>query len=723
MRRQQQGRDFSHGLSHGRPGPDRAGAEVRARRYTTLLDHSPLAVVIVDPEQRVMEWNPAAELLFGWSRTDCLDGPVDLIVPPDGLGEFATTWAALQASGVQDPVQTVRVHRDGSRLSVTLHLAAIRTEDGTFAGAVMSVARLAVAADVGHASVVPGPGIAVAPPEPTSRPEAVSALERDEVTGLPGRRWLQRRLTAVLEAGQARGVALLDVDAFALLNQAYGPDVADDLLHRLADRLAALTGGGVLGRWQADEFLWIVDAPDPAGLLDDLARQVALATREPFTSGAERVRLTVSTGLVSTAQAPVHGLFSAARAALDAAKRAGRDRATWFDPGRHKQVPAGGLRLATDLQRGIAEGELRLHLQPIVGLAHDDVVGVEALVRWQRPGVGLLTPASFIDVAERTGQIVALGEWVAQEACRAAVALSAQHAAPVRVSINVSARQLSDEGLLSMLAGAMRDAGCPPQLLSIEITETALLYDLSAATALLDSLAELGVGLDLDDFGTGYSSLLYLKHFPVDRIKIDGSFVAGVGASASDTAIVASVIALAHSMGMTAIAEGVETVEQLTLLRQMGCDYAQGFLLCPPVPSEQLLVWLERGGPARFAAHPVGRDGTASREQLADLRDQAADMRDIVGDRRDNRGDVRDRAADLRELAADRREADQPAGADAEADAVHREQAGEARVAARTDRDAVEVQRREVMVERSRVEHGRTSVDGTQDPGHAPDPQ
>lgn len=701
MGRQQQGRG-----PYGLLGPDLDGADVRARRYTALLDHSPLAVVIVDPEKRIKEWNPAAELLFGWSRADCLDGPVDLIVPPERLGEFETTWAALHASGVQDPVQTVQVHRDGSRLSVTLHLAAIQTGDGTFGGAVMSVSRLAAPADVGQAPVVPGPGSQEVPSSPTDLSDPVSSLELDEVTGLPGRRWLQRRLAAGLGPGQARGVALLDVDAFALLNQAYGPDVADDLLHQLADRLGALDGGGVLGRWQADEFLWIVDAPDPAVLLADLAREVAAATRVPFLSDTERVRLTVSTGLVTTAQAPLQELFGAARAALDAAKRAGRDRATWFDPGRHEQAPAGGLRLATDLQRGIAEGELRLHLQPIVGLARNDVVGVEALVRWQRPGVGLLTPASFIDVAERTGQVVALGEWVAREACRIAVALSARHTGPVRVSLNVSARQLSDQGLLSMLAGAMRDSGCPPHLLSIEITETALLYDLAAATALLDSLAELGVGLDLDDFGTGYSSLLYLKHFPVDRIKIDHSFVAGLGVSASDTAIVASVIALAHSMGMTAIAEGVETPAQLTVLRQMGCDSAQGFLLCRPEPLEQLVAWLERGVPARLAARPGGRDGTSSREELADLRDQAADVRDRLGDRRDSGGDARDRAADQRELEADRRDSDQEAGADA----VHREQAGEARVAARADRDVVDAQRRDAGADRSRAEQGRTTA-------------
>jgi PAS domain S-box-containing protein len=287
-----------------------------------------------------------------------------------------------------------------------------------------------------------------------------------------------------------------------------------------------------------------------------------------------------------------HGAFAGAVAtcrdlvtAVRTAKETGRDRAVWFDT-------------SHDLQRGIERGELRLHFQPIIELTFNKLVGVEALVRWERPGVGLLQPADFIGLAERTGQIVPLGAWVAQEACRIAVELARLDTGPHAVSINLSARQLSDPGVVEMLRAALLDSSCPPSSIDIEVTETALMHDMGAATATLDAIKALGVSLALDDFGTGYSSLLYLRHFPVDRIKIDQSFVQGLGTNADDTAIVASTISLAHSIGVRCVAEGVETAGQLALLRQLGCDFAQGYLFSRPLTLEQLHLWLPGHAPS-----------------------------------------------------------------------------------------------------------------------------
>jgi EAL domain-containing protein (putative c-di-GMP-specific phosphodiesterase class I) len=288
--------------------------------------------------------------------------------------------------------------------------------------------------------------------------------------------------------------------------------------------------------------------------------------------------------------------------------------------------------------------------------------------------VGLLSPVSFIDVAERTGQIVLLGRWVARNACRASARLAATASRAHAVSVNVSARQLSDPDLVPMLRQAVQDSGCAPSTIIVEVTETVLMHDLDAASATLDEIKALGIGLDLDDFGTGYSSLLYLKHFPVDRIKIDRSFVSGLGISIGDTAIVASTIALAHSLGVRAVAEGVETTGQLELLRGMGCDYAQGYLFSRPLDFEALCTWLEAYvpvTPARFAtdASPTGealvpsrhaaadrRDvRAADRDEIADLRDDAGDERDDIADLRDDAGDDRDKIADLRDdVAAER---------------------------------------------------------------------
>ena len=250
--------------------------------------------------------------------------------------------------------------------------------------------------------------------------------------------------------------------------------------------------------------------------------------------------------------------------------------------------------LLDQLRRGIDGGELRLHYQPIVELVGARPVASEALVRWQHPHRGLVGPADFIDAAERSGLVVPLGDWVLKEACRTAAAWGAAEGdRPVRVTVNLSARQLSDASLVRSLTTALAETGCPADRLVFEVTETAVMADLSTAVRTLTALKDLGVGLAIDDFGTGYSSLLYLKHFPVDSIKIDRSFVAGLGRDADDSAIVAATISLAHSVDVQCVAEGVETVEHLDLLRSMECDYAQGFLFSRPLELPDLRRWFD----------------------------------------------------------------------------------------------------------------------------------
>ncbi len=287
---------------------------------------------------------------------------------------------------------------------------------------------------------------------------------------------------------------------------------------------------------------------------------------------------------------------------------------------------------AFDLRRGIERGELRLHYQPIVELTDNHVVGVEALVRWERPGIGLQGPAEFIDLAERSGQIMPLGAWVTHEACRVAAELAQLATGPHRVSINLSARQLSDPGAVEILRQALEASGCPASSIEIEVTETALMQDLSAATAALGAIKALGISLALDDFGTGHSSLLYLKHFPVDRIKIDQSFVRGLGADADDTAIVASTISLAHNVGVRCIAEGVETVDQLALLRQMGCDYAQGYLFSRPVTLDAFLKWLPEHLPTRGrrSSSPVASEPSTETRRILALHAAGASLHTIA---------------------------------------------------------------------------------------------
>jgi EAL domain-containing protein (putative c-di-GMP-specific phosphodiesterase class I) len=287
-----------------------------------------------------------------------------------------------------------------------------------------------------------------------------------------------------------------------------------------------------------------------------------------------------------------------------------------------READAGGV--VGQLRRGIEDGELRLHYQPIVELTAARPIASEALVRWQHPHRGLVGPAEFIDVAERSGLVVPLGDWVLREACRTAAAWGADEEddeRPVRVTVNLSARQLSDGSLVDSLRASLDETGCPAERLVFEVTETAVMSDLSTAVRTLTALKDLGVGLAIDDFGTGYSSLLYLKHFPVDSIKIDRSFVAGLGREADDSAIVAATISLAHSVDVRCVAEGVETVEHLDLLRAMGCDYAQGFLFSRPLELADLRDWFDAHlvprGPSPRPAHSSPAIATVVTEMLA----------------------------------------------------------------------------------------------------------
>lgn len=648
-------------------------------QFATLLEHSPDAIAVLDPEGRICEWNPAAENLLERARTDVIDMLVREIIPSDYQAQFDALWARLIAGASSSAPSVVWLTRGGVRASVAVHIAAIAA-DGNFAGAV-AILRSAPTPDteglsgahgVGDAALVEGfSGQLVG----DGAVESLGVLERDDLTDLPGRRRLQRRLAEPVPPGMQRGVAVLDVDAFAMVNESLGHDAGDLVLAELGRRLRESTDATGLGRWQADLFMWVLDCDDPKAALDALSVQITAALRRPFEVVEGGLHLSVSIGLVTSQVAQERDLVGAAMDALRAAKDAGRDRAVWYDLNL-KPSSTRGLRLANDLHRGIENDELRLHYQPIMDLATNDIVGMEALVRWERPGVGLLNPVSFIDIAERTGQIVQLGNWVARHACEAAAGLPAGLEGPRTVSINVSARQLSDPGLVEMLTAALRDSGCPPSALVVEVTETALMYDLAAATATLDTIKELGVGLDLDDFGTGHSSLLYLKHFPVDRIKIDQSFVAGLGSNWADTAIVASTIALAHSIGIQAVAEGVETQGQLDQLRTMGCDFAQGFLLSRPLPLDVLTAWCservppviahdrlaEDDDPARLATSVERNVVADQRDDMADARDQVAagrdllaDQRDAVADGRDQSGDERDAANDARDERADQR--------------------------------------------------------------------
>jgi diguanylate cyclase (GGDEF)-like protein len=382
--------------------------------------------------------------------------------------------------------------------------------------------------------------------------------------------------------GQRTAVLLLDLDDFKGVNDALGHPAGDELLHGIAGRLGrVIRASDTLARLGGDEFAIV-----QAGVRDSadavaLARKVLGALEAPFDLGGREVHAAASLGI---ALFPGDGadpdeLLKNADLALYRAKGAGRGRHVFFEPAMDAEARA-RERLGRELRRALGQGALLLHYQPQLALATGQVTGVEALARWRHPEQGLVPPSEFIPVAEATGVINRLGAWVLREACRQA---ATWHRAGLglTVAVNVSPTQLRRPETLEMVDDALRASGLDPARLELEITE-GVLTDGHASKLLLD-LAARGVRLAIDDFGTGYSSLAYLRRLPVQRIKIDRSFVRGIGRDAGDEAVVRAIVTLGHTLGKEVVAEGVEAEAQLEFLRELGCEAVQGFLLGRPL--------------------------------------------------------------------------------------------------------------------------------------------
>jgi diguanylate cyclase (GGDEF)-like protein len=425
----------------------------------------------------------------------------------------------------------------------------------------------------------------------------------DSLTGLPNRALFLDRLRHALDRAHRsrRGVAVmfLDLDNFKVVNDSLGHEAGDRLLTIVAERLReTLRDGDTVARFGGDEFTILLEG------IGGERDAVAAAERVSAAFGA-RIRLEgtelvprFSIGIAVAAPGrdrPDH-LLRKADLALYRAKARGKGRVEVFDE--HMQIDAlDRLTIEADLRRALDRGELRVHYQPIVDLACGEVDGVEALVRWDHPQRGLMSPADFIPVAEETGLILPLGRWVLKQACTQVRAWRQAHpgSPPVQLSVNMSARQVQHPRVVEDVAAALLASGLEPARLTLEITESVLMQDTDDAAATLRRVTDLGARLAIDDFGTGYSSLAYLKRFPVEALKIDRSFVDGLGTDQNDTSIVRSVIALAKSLDLAVTAEGVESSEQAEHLRALGCDRAQGYYFARPLPADQIEPLLATG--------------------------------------------------------------------------------------------------------------------------------
>jgi diguanylate cyclase (GGDEF)-like protein/PAS domain S-box-containing protein len=428
----------------------------------------------------------------------------------------------------------------------------------------------------------------------------------DSLTGLPNRNMflgeLDRAIARAQRLGQGQGFAVcfIDLDRFKTVNDTLGHQAGDDLLCCMAQRLGpALRRNDLVARLGRDEFVVMLDGSAEGGDLALVAQKLLGAIGKPVELQGSSFLVTASIGI---ARYPDDGadaatLLKHADAAMYQAKDNGKNKVQFYTAELADQA-ARQFELESALRLALVREELVLHFQPKVDVMGGQIHGLEALVRWQHPVRGLVSPGEFIPLAEERGLIVPLGRWVVQRACRQIRDWRSAGLQVVPVAVNLSVRQFADEGLVDHLVHSMTTHGVTPADIEVELTESVLMADPARANAVLGRLRQLGVRISIDDFGTGYSSLSYLKRFPAEVVKIDRSFISGLPDDANDTAITQAVIAMAHSLGLQVVAEGVETHAQLTALRQLGCDEAQGYLTGRPVPPAQIALLLQPAGPA-----------------------------------------------------------------------------------------------------------------------------
>ena len=412
----------------------------------------------------------------------------------------------------------------------------------------------------------------------------------DVLTGLPNRRLLQTRFVQLLANAEREqkeiALVFLDLDHFKRVNDSLGHSVGDDLLCEVSGRLVgAVRRVDTLARLGGDEFIVALPGVGSATAIE-VARRMLDVCVTPYLVGGHELTITASLGISIFPQdgRDLETLLKNADAAMYRAKEGGRNTFQFYASDMNTATLE-RLLMESSLRRALSQNEFVLHYQPLVSLHSGLIIGVEALIRWQHPDLGMIMPDRFIHVAEETGLITRIGDWVLCEACRQASIWNDDGLAPVSMAVNVAPVQFRQPGFVDLVAGALATSGLAATRLELEVTERTVMHDADIHLGTLDALQRMGVELSLDDFGTGYSSLAYLKRFPVGKLKIDRSFVSGLDTDADDRAIASTIVSMGRNLRLAVLAEGVESEQQLDLLRKMDCDMAQGFYFSRAVPA------------------------------------------------------------------------------------------------------------------------------------------
>ncbi|MHB1143373.1 MAG: putative bifunctional diguanylate cyclase/phosphodiesterase [Thiobacillus sp.] len=545
-------------------------------RVQAMLNNVDEGIVTISERGEIELFNPGAERLFGFRNAEAVGRNVSLLMPEPHRSEHDAYIARYLQTG---EAHVIGVGREvaGQRKGGEIFPMDLRISEFYLAGRRHFIG---IMRDITERKA--------------AEAKILHLANYDALTGLPNRNLAQDRIQQAIARAQRSGtqfaVMFIDLDHFKTINDSLGHNVGDALLQMVAGRiLACLREEDTVGRQGGDEFIVLLgslNSPKDAAVV---AHKILHALSAPCSINERELHTSASIGIAIYPEdgRGAEALLKNSDTAMYHAKESGRSNCQFFA---HEMNVAAAERLLleTSLRHAVAGGELLLHYQPLVNLADGRIVATEALVRWKHPQLGFVDPARFIPVAEDSGLIAPLGEWVLRQAC---LQLKQWHALGIqlpRMVVNLSPRQFREKNLVQIFSGVFRETGVESRWLGLEITESAIMENPEATIGVLKELKALGIELSLDDFGTGYSSLSYLKRFPIDKLKIDQSFVHDITTDPDDEAMVTAIIAMAHHLNIRVVAEGVETEAQLAFLREHGCDEYQGFLFSRPLPADEL---------------------------------------------------------------------------------------------------------------------------------------
>ena len=552
-------------------------------RFRSLVQNASDIVTILDVDGTIRYDSPAIQRVLGYEHGERVEKPASEYVHPDDVERVTESFArTLEQPGVRPPLEFRIRHKDGSWRYVEVTRTNL-LDDPAVGGVVAN------SHDI------------------TERKRLEEQLQHqafhDHLTGLANRALFMDRLGHALARLTRRDVSVavlfLDLDNFKIINDSLGHEYGDQLLIAVGQRLEQLLRSeDTVARIGGDEFTVLLEDITSPSQATRVAERITEAFQSPFSVGGQELFITASVGIALSAMGGKRPqeVLQDADVAMYRAKTTGKASYAVFQPSMSAGARA-RLELENDLRRAIERHEFRVFYQPKVALESGRITGMEALVRWEHPSRGLVSPLEFIPVAEETGMIIPIGNWVLREACRQVQHWQEEYpeAAPLVMNVNLSARQFRQPNLVEEVARILRESALDASNLELEVTESVVLDNVESAVETLQLLKGLGVRLAMDDFGTGYSSLSYLRRLPVDTLKIDKSFVIRLGKDAEDAAVVETVIRLAKMLGLTVVAEGVESAEQLDRLREMDCDLAQGYYFSTPVSSDSIPALLTTG--------------------------------------------------------------------------------------------------------------------------------